>query len=107
MILSIRIKEKLVLNWLLIFIRYNSRPKYYIFNKNDAFMRTTDIIPAGIYKKGEAVKSSAKKKQPVLSLPVSIGDLIRIERLLANPKYSFSITSKKKGGLHVAFEQKQ
>lgn len=44
LILSLRIKEKLILNWLLILLRYNLRPKYHIFNKNDMFLRSIDNI---------------------------------------------------------------
>src|SRR3989344_8530921 len=35
LILSMRIKGKVVLNWLVILIQYNVRPRYYLFNKND------------------------------------------------------------------------
>ena len=35
LILSMRIKGKVVLNWLVILLRYNTRPRYYLFNKND------------------------------------------------------------------------
>src|SRR6266702_3116458 len=37
--LAIRIKGKIVLTWLLILTRYNTRPRYYLFNKNDTHLR--------------------------------------------------------------------
>jgi hypothetical protein len=42
-ILSLRIEDKLVINWLILLLRYNARPKYYVFNKNDTFLRTVDL----------------------------------------------------------------
>ena len=40
-ILAIRIKEKIVLTWLVILLRYNLRPAYYLFNKNDSYLSPT------------------------------------------------------------------
>ena len=43
-LLALRIKGKVVLHWVIILIQYNLRPKYYLFNKNDDYARTMDII---------------------------------------------------------------
>ncbi|HWY79794.1 MAG TPA: hypothetical protein VNW29_05560 [Candidatus Sulfotelmatobacter sp.] len=104
-ILAIRIKEKIVLTWLVILLRYNLRPAYYLFNKNDSYLRTMNIIT--IAKKDKKITAHAKEKQQTKTSTLSFGDLVRIEGLLANSKYSFSIKSQKKGAFHVAFEQKQ
>ena len=37
-LLAIRIKEKLIIQWLIILFRYNVRPAYYLFNKNDSHL---------------------------------------------------------------------
>jgi hypothetical protein len=34
--LAVRIKGTLVLHWIVILLTYTIRPKYYVFNKNDA-----------------------------------------------------------------------
>lgn len=105
--LSLRIKGKVLLHWLVIIFRYNIRPKYYVFNKNESFMRTLDL-PV-FEKKGKAllnktaVKKEIKRETPTLS----IRGLVRLENLIADPKYSFSLKSGKKGSLYVAVEQKQ
>src|ERR1035437_7132403 len=39
LILSLRIKGKVVLSWLVILFTYNVRARYYVFNKNDIFLR--------------------------------------------------------------------
>src|SRR5437868_6746891 len=37
---SIRIKGKILLSWLIVIGRYNLRPSYYIYNKNDVHLRS-------------------------------------------------------------------
>jgi CBS domain containing-hemolysin-like protein len=101
--LALRIKDKIALNWLVILLRYNTRPKYYLFNKNDAYMRTMDII--SVEKNKRKVKAKAQVKEKENDVPVSLGDLTRLEGLLVDPSYSFSIKSQKKGALYVAIEQ--
>lgn len=103
--LSLRIKGKVLLHWLIIIFRYNLRPKYYVFNKNESFLRTLNL-PV-FEKKGKvlpdkaAVKKEAKRETPGFS----VRGLVRLENLIANPKYSFSLKSGKKGSLYVAIEQ--
>jgi len=104
-ILAIRIKEKLILDWLTILFRYNTRPKYYVFNKNDLYQRTVDPLPVERNHKKQKVHKTEEKK--TTSSVVSIGDLVRLEGVLTNPGYSFSIKSQKKGAYSIAFEQKQ
>lgn len=38
-VLAIRIKGKIIANWLVAIIRYNIRPRYYLFNKNTTALR--------------------------------------------------------------------
>lgn len=104
LLLAIRIKEHIVLSWIGILLRYNLRPKYYVLNKNDAYLRNMDIIPL----EKKQVKSHVKVQAPshIKQKTLSFGELIKLEGLLANPKYSFSIKSHKKGAFHVAIEQK-
>src|SRR3989339_487431 len=42
-ILALRIKDKIVAEWLGVLLKYRLRPKYYLFNKNDLTGRTLDI----------------------------------------------------------------
>jgi len=105
LVLSIRIKEKIILNWLTILLRYNTRAKYYVFDKNDSYMRTMDLITFEKSKRKQPAKSTAKVSEKTANTVIALGDLVRLEGLLVNPKYSFSIKSQKKGALHVAFEQ--
>jgi|SRR3989344_94823 len=106
-ILSLRIREKVVLNWFILLLKYNLRPKYYVYNKNESYLRNLDL---SVFKKKRRLilqKSTIKQKSKKLSSSFAISDLIRLNDLIASPKYSFSIKTNGKGGLSVAFEQKQ
>lgn len=102
-VLSVRFKNKLILNWLKILLKYNLRPRYYVFNKNESFLRQIDIVsmPLHTYKKASVpqIAKAAVRKD------VSFVDLVRLERLITNPSYTLTVKSFKKGGLNVSFEQ--
>ncbi len=104
--LSVRIKGRVVINWLVTIFRYNLRPKYYVFNKNDSFLRTLDLPDFEKKQRNLTRKTVIKEKTKTASI-VSISDLVKFEGFFANPKYSLSFKSAKKGGLDVAFKQEQ
>lgn len=101
-ILSLRIKGKVVLNWLTILLKYNLRAKYYIYNKNDVFLRDIVLLKtdkSNVKLFGKALsKNEAKLK---VKLPL-IQDSIRIKNFIKNPNYSLSLKPSKRGGLYVA-----
>lgn len=104
--LALRIKDKIVLSWIVILLKYNLRPTYYIYNKNEAHLRNMDVIRMEKAKK-KISKAHIKHLNIQKNTQTSLGDLIRLENILSNPKYSFSIKSQKKGALYVAIEQEQ
>jgi hypothetical protein len=105
--LSLRIKGQVVFNWLLVLLKFNSRAKYYIFNKNDSYLRILDfpLFP----KKSSALlsKTKAKRKVPSVTPIFGISEISKLERLIQNPALNLSFKTAKKGGLNVAFEQIQ
>lgn len=103
--LAIRIKEKLILNWLMVFATYNLRPKYYVFNKNDRYLRIMDIPSFAKRKNNQLKKSLALNQDASQTKSVSLKELIRLDGMITNPKYTFSLKSTKKGGLNVAIHQ--
>lgn len=105
LILALRIKGKVVLNWLILILRYNLRPKYYVFNKNDQYLRDIDlpIIEKEISK--SFTKETAKEKVKSKRSHFGIKDITALENLIKSQKYSLSFKTSKKGGLNVAFEQ--
>lgn len=106
LLLSLRVKGKVVLNWLIILLTYNLRPRYYLSNKNDSYLRTLDLPisqkkPLRLLKR--TTRDEAKQSVPKFSLR----EFIKFDNLIGNPKYTISYKSGRKGGINVAFEQIQ
>lgn len=96
LLLAIRIKEKIILDWIRIIATFSLRGRYFIFNKNDATLRSV-ILETKQIKEVLAVKPKSnndKKDEVVLT------DVIALERLLG--KRSIRFAFKKKGGIHVS-----
>lgn len=107
LILSLRIKGKVVINWIMLFAHYNLRPRYYLFNKNDSFLREMDL-PKPEKKTAKLFnKISAKKVIKIPAASFGIQDLIKLKNYISNPDYTLSLKPDKKGGLYVALEQIQ
>ena len=99
-ILAFRFKGKIVLNWLMILITYNLRPKYYVFNKNDIYQRDVVISSKPLINTSQKIKHTAKVKQKNF-----VKDIKQIEKYLKNEKYGLTVKPNKKGGLYVAFNE--
>ena len=101
-ILSIRIRGKIVAFWLVVIFRYNQRPKYYIYNKNTSMLRenyTKKEIPI----KKEIVSQSYKKRKKTIQLDISTA--MKARQLIENPTANTRFEPDKKGALHVRFTQ--
>lgn len=108
MILSLRIKGKVVLNWLIVVMRYNLRPRYFVFNKNDGYMR--DMVMPKIEAKPKAAFSfpllkAQKKNNEIPAKSFDIKDLMKLKGFINNPDYTFAFKVNAKGGINVALEQ--
>jgi hypothetical protein len=99
--LSIRIKGKIILNWLFILARYNLRPKYYVFNKNNAFSRE-------VYKPNKKLENDheleVREEIKVIEEP-SVKDILRLKHFLNSEDFNLTYRASRKGGLNVAFEK--
>ena len=97
--LAVRIKGKIILQWLILLLRFNLRPKYYIFDINDTYLRqekrvaiTEQAIDKG--SKPTLVKEAAP-------LPVQTADLVKAQSILSNPAARPSFEINKKGVVSV------
>ncbi len=104
LILAIRIKGKVVLNWLITLIRYNLRPRYYVFNKNEAYLREFVYESLDEASDENGAEEEAIDDEPAAKKEVKLADLIRLESLLSDPNKKVSYKVNKKGGLDVAIE---
>lgn len=105
-VLSLRIKGKVVLNWFVLLLRFYSRPKYYVFDKNDTYLRTL-YLPEVNKKTSRllSTKMQAEKKSKKPAPAFGVQDLVRLEELVRNKKLHFRYKPGRKGGLRVAFEE--
>lgn len=84
LILVIRIKDKIVAEWLGVVLRYQFRPRYWLYNKNDATNRIIDIpdIPDIVVNK----RKTTKKVSSDQKTEINISDLVRLEQLIDSGK---------------------
>jgi len=101
LILSLRIKGKIVLSWVLMLLTFNLRPKYYLYNKNDTYQRELFLTKAPLKKQAKAIVKKEVKQDSI----EFTRDFARIERYLKNPKYALSLKPKRTGGIYVALNE--
>jgi len=96
-LLSIRIKGKILLFWLVVILRYNLRPRYYVFNKHSLHGRSFHEASQTVDTADEAteVKQKARRR-----LPLSTAQVVQLENLLDNPAANLSFETRK-GYLYV------
>ena len=92
-ILALRIKDKIVAQWLGVLLKYRLRPKYWLYNKNDTTNRTIDIhdIPDIALVSRKSSKKAINKQKT----EINIADLVRFEQLIDSGKVAVSYLIKK------------
>ena len=96
-LLAIRIKGKILAAWLIVILRYNLRPKYYLFDKNVTTLREDYPIRKETKQEKAPVKTREQNIRPRLGIPETAKVLATIE----NPAAKFRFETGKKGNLHV------
>jgi len=101
-VLSLRIKGKVVIEWLAILSKYNLRPKFYVFDKNDSYLRTMDLPvfekkPLKFFSKQKAVKT-----QKTISFNPDFREIVKLESFMKKRKYRLSFKTNGNGGINVA-----
>lgn len=97
-LLAVRIKGKIIGLWLMQILRYNLRPRYYVFDKNTSANRKMDnILPA-------------TEETIIVPLPINTSshlvsltprDTISALAAINDPARGVQFTTTKKGGLYV------
>lgn len=86
LILAMRIKEKIVAEWLGILLSYRLRPKYYLFTKNDTTERIVDLPFVEPVKAQKKAHAQNLKKHSELS----IKELIKLEQAMNSKQLAVS-----------------
>lgn len=97
-VLAIRIKGKIVAFWLVTILRYNLRPKYYLFNKNVTTLRENYTIRK---EQQEPEKTTPKAIKKVARHQLDIPATAKVLATLENPAARVRFETGKKGNLHV------
>lgn len=101
LILSLRVKGRVVFNWLFILLRYNLRPKYYVFSKNDIYLRS---VETPIETKKVTAKKTVKTIKKMVNELAEV-EAVKFSNIINNRNTSLSFKLNREGGLHVAVEQ--
>lgn len=97
--LSIRVKGRILALWIGTILRYNLRPRYYIFNKNDAYLRDGEPLAKDEPEKAKRSEVESESKHPLFEIPMN--KLVQLETAMADPTAQLAFETNKKGGLHV------
>lgn len=97
-LLAIRIKGKIIAAWLVVILRYNLRPKFYLFNKNTAIYRERYTAKHDT----PTVQKPEVSLQRALSVPrLEFHETAKVYATIDNPATKLRFETTKKGGLHV------
>ncbi len=102
--LAIRIKGRVIIQWIVILLRFNRRPRYYIANKNDEYHRE---IVEEIAEQNENLITQVvdKKEKQQREDTISIKDIFKFEQFIFNPKSNMKFTFAKKGRMYVTLTE--
>jgi Ca2+/Na+ antiporter len=97
-VMAIRIRGRILLLWLVTILRYNLRPRYFVFDKRsqrgrEQYLHVAEHVPQ------EEKETKVRKKLKELRL--STAEIVQVERLLADPTANVFYSTDKKGKLYV------
>lgn len=94
--LAIRVKERIVLTWLILLVSYHLRPHIFVFDKNDDYLREDKPSKNNEVKNSSTNKQALKKKERKNNL--SVLNLIQLENLInaRNTKMAIKFSQKRR-----------
>jgi hypothetical protein len=102
-VLAIRVKGKLLLAWAVVIARYNLRPQYFVYDKNDPYLRDVSPSVAAV-----DVDEMETEREAEAALPcIGLADMVKIQSLMADPKANVHFKTTRKGELSVHISQSQ
>lgn len=100
--LAIRIKGKIVLFWLITVLRYALRPRYYIYNKNDLYLRESEELKwTPIQQASEEPPEIAEATSLTPVAEMTPIQRLRLENAMADPRSKLHFIANRRGGLRV------
>jgi len=103
--LAIRIKDRIVAQWLKLFIIYYARPLYYVYDKNSTYLRVPESSETAIH---EEIVDIQPIKRPAAGLTrISPKEFVRLEQLTMDTRAGIKFEVGKKGELNVHITEVQ
>jgi hypothetical protein len=96
--LAIRIRDKTVAAWLVLYTRYALRPRVYVHTKADPVHRTIGLSNSEPTTEIE----TGHEKKPAAYVPQPVHEQLRIKELLEDPALSVSFEFAQNGGVDVS-----
>lgn len=103
LVLAIRIKGKILMVWAITITRYNLRPRYYVFNKNDIHLRLN--VPRFKTPNKSVLKPVPSTSKSKRFIPIPTAEIVRLETAVADPRAKFHFKTTRKGSLRVYIKQ--
>ena len=97
--LAIRVRGRILALWVGTMLRYNLRPRYYIFNKNETYLRDIEKPAEDKSEIVKTVQPEEASKRPLLDIPLP--QIVQLETVVADPRAQVAFQTDKKGGLSV------
>jgi hypothetical protein len=101
--LAIRFKGKILANHLAIYLKYQKRPRIYVFTKNDIISRDIPEKEISETKEVKVMKQEKAKSNKTLNTK----ERIRVDQMLNNLDLSFRFQLNRKGGIDVSFNKNE
>lgn len=96
--LAVRIKGNVLLFWLLSILRYNVRPRFYVFDKNVINLREQYEDSSA---KGQKDSLTSRDKVTAYHPRLGVSESIEVYNAISNPASNLRFEATRKGGLNV------
>jgi len=98
-LLAVKIKGRIVAQWLVLLAKFAARPRYFVYDKNSSYLR-----PERVQKSNEIVGKEiveVKKKPSVQPLKMAQHEVVRLEQFARDSRAGVKFEVGKKGKLYV------
>ena len=100
--LSIRIKDRIIAQWIKLLSVYCARPRLHLYNKNSSYLRSTPVKKST---KSIVPIFKAETKQIKPAKDISTKEQARLEQMTGSDTTNMKFEVAKKGRLHVRFTE--
>lgn len=108
-LLALRIKEKIILQWILLLTTYNLRPRYFVYDKNDWNGREKEDLSNLLNDSYEQINNTnlvgAKARSSKKSLILSDQERLKLDKIITQDSSSVRFIFNRKGGMNVSVKK--